>query len=108
MKFESKALTWDGNALTYETQLKAFYDGWMGIVLLFVGTILHISHFEVELSTGIKIVCGVLFLSVIASCFLKTCVLSRDIKKVYKNYDETKIRMRSEEAADDKTMETKR
>ena len=91
IKVESSTL-WDGNPLIYEAQLKAFWDGWIGVTLLCIGLFLHLFHFEMQvivfwIST---------LLSIIAPCIF-TFFIQRRIKKEvrdeYSHYDQVKKNM---------------
>jgi len=84
---------WDGNPLLYESQLKAFWDGWLGVVTLFIGLILHLYHFEFPLSTGLLTI-GITILLYIVAIYLLNKRIATEVRKVYNHYDKVKDRAR--------------
>lgn len=86
VKVESSTL-WDGNPLIYEAQLKAFWDGWIGVTLLFIGLVLHLVHFEIQ----IYIFLISTALSVIAPCgftFFISRTIKKEVRHEYPHYDQ--------------------
>ena len=92
IKVESDTL-YDGNPLVYESQLKAFWDGWIGILLLLAGTVIHIYHFDMEPSRFVSIITLILILLTIAR-FLISSITEREVKKRYPHYNDVKRLMK--------------
>jgi hypothetical protein len=93
IKVETSSL-WDGNPLLYETQLKAFWDGWLGVLVLFVGLILHLIHFALPLCMGLVTVGMTIVLCSIARHLLEKHIAA-EVRKEYASYDEIKRRTHS-------------
>jgi hypothetical protein len=95
IKIESSTL-WDGNPLLYEAQLKAFWDGWIGVALLLIGLIFHLIH--IELDTLFSIISISLSIGIPSTFrFLIRYKIEKDVRKEYSFYDEVKKRAKSGE-----------
>jgi hypothetical protein len=80
---------WDANPFLYESQLKAFWDGWLGIVLLFIGLLFHLYHFSVSVCKGITIIGVIVLASVIFRIIIAAYIL-KAVRKQHPNYDAAK------------------
>ncbi|MFA6353578.1 MAG: hypothetical protein WCW93_01460 [Candidatus Paceibacterota bacterium] len=81
-----------GNPFVYESQLRSFWDGWIGIIIFFIGTVLHLFHFQL----GIRNFILVLILTIILLIILRLIIIffiKRDVRKRYKHYDSVKKAM---------------
>jgi hypothetical protein len=92
IKVEGETL-WDGNPMVYEAQLKASRDGWVGTILLFVGMLFHLMHFEVMLLRGVA---GVILLIavLIALRYFSQEYIENEVRKRYTHYDLVKENMK--------------
>jgi len=86
IKAESSTL-YDGNPLVYESQLKAFWDGWIGVVLLFIGLFLHLIHFEIHvyiflISAALSVTVPYVF------TFLIKRTIKKEVRHEHPHYDQ--------------------
>lgn len=84
---------YDGNPFVYESQLRAFWDGWIGIVIFFTGTILHLFHFELDFKYFILVL--ILIITFLVACrFLIKSFTEKEVRRRYKHYDSVKQAMK--------------
>ena len=83
IEVESQSI-WDGNPLLHESQLKAFSDGWMGTVQLFIGLLLHLFKFDVEACIGLFVIGIALFLSILVKMIIEKKI-EKKMEKIYPN-----------------------
>lgn len=77
---------YDGNPLIYESQLNAFWDGWIGTGLLFSATLFHIFHFDLSPCSFALSLTLLLLLLVAVKCVIRR-VVEKEVRKRYKHYD---------------------
>lgn len=85
IQVDSEAL-FDGNPFVYESQLRAFWDGWIGIVLFTLGTVLHLFHFEIGFCNFIAILISTILFLIILRVKLRVFI-EKKVKRRYQHYD---------------------
>jgi hypothetical protein len=88
IKVDAETL-YDGNPFVYESQLKAFWDGWAGGILLFIGKLNHLFHFDIKKGYFIGIVIFTLLLLIILRVAINY-ITEKEVKSRYPHYNQVK------------------
>lgn len=91
IEVESQDL-WDGNPLTHKAQLDSFWDGWMGVMQLFIGLILHLVHFEINFKIGIVAISVFVILNIAIRIIINVKIEHYLINKYKETYNVVKKR----------------